>query len=82
MLGTIDVGWILLAVLAISVIFYSLGVKDGQAHGYMRGRAAGIKLGKMIKEQSRYVDEIDFEPFWKAAYQREKEAKTQPKETN
>jgi hypothetical protein len=49
---TIDVGWIMLAVLAISVLFYTLGVNAGNAHGYMRGRAAGIKLGKLIKEQS------------------------------
>jgi hypothetical protein len=52
MLITIDVGWILLAVLAISVLFYTLGVNAGNAYGYMRGRAAGIKLGKLIKEQS------------------------------
>ena len=49
---TIDVGWIMLAVLAISILFYTLGVNAGQANGYMRGRAAGIKLGKLIKEQS------------------------------
>jgi hypothetical protein len=49
---TIDVGWIMLAVLAISVLFYTLGVNAGNAYGYMRGRAAGIKLGKLIKEQS------------------------------
>ena len=52
MLVTLDIGWIMLAVLAISVLFYSLGVNAGQANGYMRGRAAGIKLGKLIKEQS------------------------------
>lgn len=52
MLITIDVGWIMLGVLAISVLFYTLGVNAGNAHGYMRGRAAGIKLGKLIKEQS------------------------------
>jgi hypothetical protein len=49
---TIDVGWIMLGVLAVSVLFYTLGVNAGNAHGYMRGRAAGIKLGKLIKEQS------------------------------
>lgn len=49
---TIDVGWIMLAVLAISVLFYTLGVQSGKSHAYMRGRAAGIKLGKLIKEQS------------------------------
>jgi hypothetical protein len=49
---TIDVGWIMLGVLAVSVLFYTLGVNAGNAHGYMRGRSAGIKLGKLIKEQS------------------------------
>jgi len=52
MLVTFDIGWIIVGVLAVSMIFYSLGVNAGQAHGYMRGRAAGIKLGKLIKEQS------------------------------
>jgi hypothetical protein len=52
MLVTIDIGWIMLGFLAITVLFYTLGVNAGQANGYMRGRAAGIKLGKLIKEQS------------------------------
>ena len=52
MLVTIDIGWIMLGFLATTVLFYTLGVHAGQANGYMRGRAAGIKLGKLIKEQS------------------------------
>lgn len=49
---TIDLGWCLLAALAISVLFYTMGVQAGKSHGYLRGRAAGMKLGKYIKEQS------------------------------
>jgi hypothetical protein len=52
MLVTIDIGWVMLGFFITTVIFYSLGVNAGQANGYMRGRAAGIKLGKLIKEQS------------------------------
>lgn len=39
-IGYIMVGWFLSAVL-----FYSMGVTAGRKDGYLRGRAAGMRIG-------------------------------------
>lgn len=47
-----QLGWMMIVVLVTAITFYTLGVNAGESNGYMRGRAAGMKLGKLIKEQS------------------------------
>lgn len=38
--------WALLYTLGIAVMFYSLGVSAGRKDGYLRGRAAGMRIGQ------------------------------------
>jgi hypothetical protein len=38
--------WAMLYTLGIAVVFYSMGVRAGRKDGYLRGRAAGMRIGQ------------------------------------
>jgi len=38
--------WVMLYTLGIAVVFYSMGVTAGRKDGYLRGRAAGMRIGQ------------------------------------
>lgn len=40
------IGYFMLLILGTAVIFYSLGVQAGRKDGYLRGRAAGMRIAK------------------------------------
>lgn len=38
--------WAMLYTLGVAVVFYSMGVTAGRKDGYLRGRAAGMRIGQ------------------------------------
>jgi hypothetical protein len=36
--------WVMLYTLGVAVVFYSMGVTAGRKDGYLRGRAAGMRI--------------------------------------
>lgn len=51
MITEYTVAWVMLYTLGIAVIFYSLGVSAGRKDGYLRGRAAGMRIKTMRQVQ-------------------------------
>jgi hypothetical protein len=41
-----QIGWVIIYILTSGMIFYSLGFRSGKAEGYLKGRAAGMRIGR------------------------------------
>ena len=41
-----DIGYLMLGWFVTTIIFYTLGVQAGRKDGYLRGRAAGMRVAR------------------------------------
>jgi hypothetical protein len=45
------IGFAMIVILGSATVFYSLGYNTGKKDGYLKGREAGIYIGKEIERQ-------------------------------